>query len=62
MRMSLRPYLSLLILLPVENEDEEIYRLKEMVYEVNHTELSEEEILSDSVYLFSLQNLKITKL
>jgi len=50
------------ILLPVENEDEEIYRLKEMVYEVNHTELSEEEILSDSVYLFSLQNLKITKL
>ena len=50
------------ILLPVENEENEIYKLKEMVYEVNHTELPEEDILSDSIYLFSVKNGKITKL
>lgn len=50
------------ILLPVENIDDEISRLKEMVYEVNHTELSQEEILSNSVYLFSFKEDRITKL
>ena len=35
---------------------------EEMVYEVNHTELSEEEILSDSIYMFSLKNGNIIKL
>ena len=50
------------ILLPVENENDDISRLKEMVYEVNHTELSEEEILSDSLYMFNWENGNIIKL
>ena len=50
------------ILLPVENENDDIGRLKEMVYEVNHTELSEEEILSDSIYMFNRENGNIIKL
>lgn len=50
------------ILIPVENEENEISRLKDMVYEVNHTELSREEILSDSVYLFKRSSGIITKL
>ena len=41
-----------LILIPIENEENEVEKLKEMVQEVNRTELMEEEILSDSVYLF----------
>ena len=40
------------ILVPVENEENEADRLKDMVYEVNRSELSEEEILSDSIYIF----------
>ncbi len=40
------------ILVPVGNEENEAARLKDMVYEVNHSELSEEEILSDSIYIF----------
>ena len=50
------------ILIPVENEESEISRLKDMVYEVNHTEVCAEEILSDSVYLFKNSNGMITKL
>ena len=40
------------ILIPTGNEEDEAVKLKNMVYEVNHSELSEEEILSDSVYIF----------
>lgn len=40
------------ILIPVESDKDEVCQLKRMVYEVNHTELEEEEILSDSIYLF----------
>lgn len=40
------------ILIPVEGEEEEVEKLKNMVYEVNRTELEREEILSDSVYLY----------
>lgn len=50
------------ILIPVENEENEVERLKSMVYEVNHTELSAEEILSDSIYLFKRNGGLITKL
>ena len=50
------------ILIPVENEESEVSRLKDMVCEVNHTELSREEILSDSVYLFRCGSGSITKL
>lgn len=50
------------ILIPVEHEENEVERLKSMVYEVNHTELSEEEILSDSIYLFKCGEGQITKL
>lgn len=50
------------ILIPVENEEYEISRLKDMVYEVNYTELSREEILSDSVYLFKRSSGIIAKL
>lgn len=41
-----------LILVPVGNEENEAARLKDMVYEVNHSELAQEEILSDSIYIF----------
>ena len=52
MRMPLRPYLSLLILLPVQgDEDEE--GLKKMVREVNETQVEREEVLSDSVYYYN---------
>ncbi len=50
------------ILIPVENETDEVQKLKDMVYEVNHTELPKEEILSDSVYLFKRSEGSITKL
>lgn len=40
------------ILIPVGNEENEVDKLREMVYEVNHTELYEEEILSDSIYIY----------
>lgn len=50
------------ILIPVENEENEVERLKNMVCEVNNTELSIEEILSDSIYLFKRSVGLITKL
>lgn len=39
------------ILIPIK-EDDELLRLKNMVYEVNRTEMETEEILSDCVYIF----------
>lgn len=50
------------ILVPVGNEENEAERLKAMVCEVNHSELEEEEILSDSIYLFRRGGGIITKL
>ena len=50
------------ILIPVENEENEVERLKNMVFEVNRTELAEEEILSDSIYVFKRSGGHITKL
>lgn len=50
------------ILIPVGNDEEEVARLKYMVYEVNHTELEAEEILSDSVYRFVRQGGIIKKM
>ncbi len=50
------------ILIPVENDEDEVRRLKDMVYEVNHTELQMEEVLSDSVYLFKRAERCITRL
>lgn len=50
MRMLLRPYLSLLILLPDCGEKPDT--LQSMVLEVNGTQLAREEVLSDSVYYY----------
>ena len=51
MRMPLRPYLSLFLLIP-DNGNVETERLEEMVYEVNNTQVAPEEVLSDRVYYF----------
>ena len=48
----LRPYLSLLILVPAK-ECREPQRLPAMVREVNETQVMDEEILSDEVYYYS---------
>ena len=50
------------ILIPVGNDEEEVSHLKRMVFEVNHTELEEEEILSDSIYRYMRHGGIITKL
>ena len=52
MRMPLRPYLSLLILIP-ERYGMDKRRLQEMVKEINRTEVENEEVLSDNVYYYS---------
>ena len=51
-----------MILVPVGDDENEVERLKKMVCEVNYTELSAEEILSDSVYLFKRDKGIITSL
>ena len=50
------------LLIPVGNDEEEVSHLKRMVFEVNHTELEEEEILSDSIYRYMRHGGIITKL
>lgn len=47
----LRPYLSLLIAVPVM-EGKDAAELKEMVMEVNRTQLRIEDLLSDNIYIF----------
>ncbi len=47
----LRPYLSLLIAVPV-TEEKEAAKLKEMVMEINREQLLPEEMLSDNVYIY----------
>lgn len=49
------------ILIPVGNEPDEVFQLKKMVYEVNRTELDDEEVLSDSIYLFKRSSGIITR-
>lgn len=48
----LRPYLSLSIVLP-PNDEEEYRRLADMVRAVNDTQVEAEERLSDHVYVYS---------
>ena len=50
------------ILIPAEKEQDEVCKLKEMVYEVNRTELAEEEVLSDAVYMYKREEECIIKL
>lgn len=55
----LRPYLSLLILVPtLENSDYQ--ELSEMVQEVNDTQLQDDEILSTHAYYYSRKENEIT--
>ena len=49
MRIPLRPYLSLFLIVP-DNGEVEPRRLGEMVREVNRAEVKREEVLSDRVY------------
>ncbi|MCI7169603.1 DUF5688 family protein [bacterium] len=58
-RMPLRPYLSLLILIPAYDHDS-YDELTSMVKEVNSTQLSKEEILSDHVYFYSRETGQIS--
>ena len=52
------------ILIPAEEDEskDEIQKLKDMVHEVNYTELDMEEILSDSVYMYKRCESCIVKL
>ena len=50
------------ILIPVEDEDEDVTQLREMVCDVNETELEREEILSDSVYLYKRNSGIVTRI
>lgn len=51
MRMPLRPYLSLLIIVPKDGNISP-KELGEMVRNVNETEVAREEVLSDRIYEF----------
>ncbi len=53
MRMPLRPYLSLFIILPYIGDvaHHSIEELESMIKEVNQEQLSEDEILSDKAYM-----------
>lgn len=46
----LRPYLSLLLLIP--DQDLDYVGLLEMVIEINRTEVPEEDVLADNVYKY----------
>ncbi len=59
MRMLLRPYLSLFLIVP-ENEGIRPQDLLSMVKEVNETQISKEELLSEHIYYFDGDN--ITKI
>lgn len=51
-RMPLRPYLSLLIIVP-ESKSPNRIDLEDMIEEINDTQVEEEEILSYRAYYFS---------
>ena len=57
----LRPYLSLLILVPVSDETDK-QKLHEMVTDINQTQVEAEEVLADSVYLYQRHNQEIIQL
>ena len=46
----------------MEDEDEDVTQLREMVCDVNETELEREEILSDSVYLYKRNSGIVTRI
>ena len=54
MRTLLRPYLSLLILLPDDGE-KNYHELESMVQQINETEVAPQDRLSDSVYHYDSQ-------
>lgn len=54
MRMPLRPYLSLCILVPDQGQYSRM-ELTRMVREVNQTQVEDDEILSDQVYYYDRQ-------
>jgi len=58
-RMPLRPYLSLLIMVPVSAVSDE-RELVSMVRDINRTQVRSTEILSDNIYLYSPDSGKLT--
>lgn len=58
MRIPLRPYLSLLLLMK-KDEHMDLEALEKMVWDVNRTQLHATEILSDSVYQYSMDTQKL---
>ena len=59
MRMPLRPYLSLLIMVPASAVSDE-QELTAMVRDINRTQVRDTEILSDNIYLYSPVSGKLT--
>lgn len=59
MRMPLRPYLSLLIMVPVSAVSDE-RELVSMVRDINRTQVRSTEVLSDNIYLYSPDSGKLT--
>ncbi|MCR5791736.1 MAG: DUF5688 family protein [Lachnospiraceae bacterium] len=55
-----KPYLSLLILVPYNQGEQSKEYLAKMVDEVNATEVPQEDILSDKVYIYLRENKCIT--
>ena len=60
-RMSLRPYLSLLIIVPKSKSAEE-EELSRMVDEINHEQLAREEILSNHAYRYYCEKKELVAL
>ena len=58
-RMPLRPYLSLLIMVPASAVSDE-QELTAMVRDINRTQVRDTEILSDNIYLYSPVSGKLT--
>ena len=58
MKMPLRPYLSLCILVPDQGQYSR-FELARMVREVNQTQVEEDEILSYQVYYYDCQKEKL---
>ena len=54
----LKPYLSLSLIVPF-NDALDAGQLKQMVHEVNSTQVAPDEILSDSVYIYDYDNHRI---
>ena len=61
MRMPLRPYLSLLLLLPDDGQNEYAF-YRQMVEEVNTTQVEPEEVLSYSLYRYCREKAEIEEI